>query len=163
MYPGATSEAYSETRMRSHRSADSTLHVVLRNELDARKWSISQLARELDVKPGVASRWVALEPAKRVVPQPGTCGYIAKLLDLDAIEVLKAAGYVPLDGPVDGQAATDSDPRAAEIRAVKRRLGGILESVPAPLWGVALALTNVALDGLQSTLGRIEMFLNGLD
>jgi len=131
----------------------SQLHVVIREELAARRWSSTQLAERLGVRLGVVSRWLNEDKSKRVVPLPQMCVQIAEALDLNVIEVFRLAGYLPM--PSDDLEAL-RHPHNNEIQASQRMLRRILEGIPEPAWGLAYPVAQAYLDGLQLILNRID-------
>lgn len=137
----------------SKRRVQSQLHVTIREAMTARNWSSTQLADILGVKLGVVSRWLTLVECKRVVPLPQTCVQIAEVFDLDAVEVFRLAGYLPL---VDEVPTYPSHPHEQEIRVLKRRYTRILESIPEDAWSAAYAVARAHLDGLPLLLNAVE-------
>jgi transcriptional regulator with XRE-family HTH domain len=143
---------------------EATLHHMLRTELKARQWSISQLALQVGVKPGVASRWVTCDASKRVAPRPDKCVALARVLELDISSVFAAAGYLPLDGSNPGFRLTDDEEkREAEIRQLKRRFETVLRQASPGMWPLVLSVANVTLDQLAALLSRAEQFFRNFE
>lgn len=130
----------------THRVTEPTLHIVLREEMSERKMGVQQLADAIGVKYGVASRWVAEDEAKRVVPQPRTLVQLAKLFDLSVTDVFEYAGYLPVRNGAEGR-----DP---EIDIRLRRLGRILKTIPPQHRSMALSIADSILDLLKSLTDR---------
>ena len=141
----------SVSRTDSKRRSTSILHTVIREELTAREWSLSQLAEALGVRLGVVSRWLSDDPGKRVVPLPHACVQIAEALGLDVIEVFRLAGYLP---PMEKP--HEQHPHAADIKSTQRLLGRILKSIPASEWERSFPVAQAYLDGLQLILNRLD-------
>jgi len=135
------------------RRVPSTLHKFIREELEARQWTNTQLADQLKVQPGVISRWLTEDDDKRVVPMPQMCAQIAESLGVDATEVLRYAGYLPLNSQSPG-------PHDEEIRVLTRRLRRMLKATPDEEWCLAYALSEAELDGLQLLLNRLALHNN---
>jgi transcriptional regulator with XRE-family HTH domain len=135
----------------SKRRSTSILHAVIREELAAREWSLSQLAERLGVRLGVVSRWLSEAETKRVVPLPQACVQLAQALDMDVIEVFRLAGYLP---PMEQP--HEAHPHQDEIRSTQRRLGRILKSIPAAEWPRSYPVVVAYLDGLQLILNRLD-------
>jgi|SRR5580765_2235827 len=148
---GVVSTVQFVTRTDSKRRTHSTLHIVIREELAARQWSLSQLAERLGVRLGVVSRWLADDNTKRVVPLPQMSVQIAEVLGLDVIEVFRLAGYLP---PMDNR--VESVPHEDEIKAMQRMLGRILKGIPQTEWALAYPVVVAYLDGLQLILNRLD-------
>lgn len=136
----------------SRRRSPSILHVVVREELVTRQWSLSHLADTLGVRLGVVSRWLSDDEDKRVVPLPNACVQLAETLGLDVIEVFRLAGYLPME--VNHQSATHE--HEAEIRTMQRLLGRMLKSIPPEGWALAYPITVAYIDGLQLILNRLD-------
>lgn len=125
------------------------LHCLIRTELEERHWGIRQLSLAVGVQFGVAARWVARDPAKRVVPKPETLVRLARELDLDVYEVFRRAGYLPL---VDNS----NHPHEAEIKVLLQRLRRILRSVPEGEWAIATIVVATQLENIQLLLDRLD-------
>jgi hypothetical protein len=121
------------------------LHKVLRDELKARGWGTRDLATRLEVRFGVVARWVTEDESGRVVPLPGMCVQLARVLDLDVIDVFRHAGYLP---PM----AEDEDPNKPDIEMFLHRLQRMLRNKSNEEWIFARDMTALSLDHLQLTL-----------
>jgi len=130
-------------------SAD--LHLVLRQELDARHWTRRYFAQLLETRESTVGRWLSTNPATRKTPLPSTVLQMAEILEMDAIELLRAAGHLPMAEPSRPQ-----HPRRLEIRARKRRFARIMESVDLSRFGEAMDWADILLDGLQAMSARLE-------
>jgi transcriptional regulator with XRE-family HTH domain len=131
-------------------SGESILHVVLREEMCAKspKWGVQQLADALGVKYTVASRWVAEDASKRVIPTTATLIRIADVFGLSVVDVFRYAGFLP--------AMTDGhDPDDEQIQKFSRRIVRILRKVPPEHRQAALIMAAVSLDHLQLLLDRL--------
>ena len=135
---------------------ESDLYQFLRDEMVVREWGVRQLSQALGVRFGVAARWVAADPEKRVVPKPGTLVRIADELDLDIYDVFRHAGYLP----AVNDASLDNHPHEAEIRLLLQRFRRILRNVPEAQWAVAGIIVATQLENIQVLLDRIEQTLN---
>lgn len=134
------------------RCSNSVLHGVIREELAAKRWSLTHLAETLGVRLGVVSRWVAEDEDKRVVPLPNMVVQIAQALGLDTIEAFRLAGYLPqVEDP-----ALESVPHEKDIRAMQRRLGRMLKSIPPDEWPRCSEIVTAYMDGLQLLLSRLD-------
>jgi transcriptional regulator with XRE-family HTH domain len=138
----------------SRRLAEADLHRILREELTARNWGVRQLSDALNVRFGVASRWLSENADKRVVPLPPTLVQIAEVLDLDVYNLFQHAGYVPAVKPRDGQ----QHPHEDEIQVMLRRLQRTLRNIPEHHWGWAASVVSLDLDQLQVLLAHLEEF-----
>ena len=126
--------------------------MVIREELAARHWGISQLAEKLGVRLGVVSRWLTEADCKRVVPLPQMCVQIAEVFGLDVIEVFRLAGYLPMRD----EDLRLSHPHDQEIRSSQRLLRRILAGIPDNEWALAYPVALAYLDGLQLILNRLD-------
>lgn len=92
-------------------STDSFGHWLAR-QLDRREWKAADLARRLDVRPGVVSHWLR----DQRTPSTPSCERIADVLRVDIDTVLEKAGHRPSLEPL----AAD-DPRR-ELMGMLRRI-----------------------------------------
>ena len=69
---------------------DAPLQNLIREELDRRKMTISDLAREIDSQPSLISRWMQGQR-----PNTESLALIADRLDLDVLRLLELAGHIP--------------------------------------------------------------------
>lgn len=74
---------------KTHRPA--SFGAWLESQLLRREWNQSDLARRIDVRPSVVSRWIRNER----VPSPASVGRIADVLMVDVDDVLTRAGHRP--------------------------------------------------------------------
>lgn len=65
----------------------------LKEELAGRGWSITRLAESADVSVGLAAKWLAENPRRRVNPSPSSCVKIARALGVSPDYVLELAGH----------------------------------------------------------------------
>src|SRR5215510_9366711 len=106
--------------------------LVVREELHARRWTRRYFAQRLDSRESTVGRWLARNPATRKTPLPATVLQISQLLELDPLELLRLTGHLPM-----AKSHGPDHPHRQEIRARKRRLGRILESVDLTRFGDA--------------------------
>lgn len=88
-----------------------SFHTWLRYQLDRREMNASDLARKMDIRPGVISHWVRGER----IPSSASCERIADALNVDPDLVLVMAGHRP---NIEG--LTPDDPRTDLIAMVRR-------------------------------------------
>lgn len=74
----------------------------LESQMLRREWNQSELARRLNVRPAVVSRWIRDERR----PSTGSVDKIADVLGLDVDLVLSIAGHRPRDIDLDPESAT---------------------------------------------------------
>lgn len=65
----------------------------VRAEMDAREWTISDLARRMNVQPSLVSRWLRVQQ-----PSPETVERFAEAFGASRLELLKLAGHIEDDG-----------------------------------------------------------------
>lgn len=106
------------------------------------------MAEAFGVRFGVASRWVAEDEAKRVVPMPTTLVRIADYFGLNRVEVFMRAGLLPA---LDDENPT---PQGEDIERLQRRLRRILKATPATSWPATLVLAEAVLDHLAVLLSK---------
>jgi len=133
----------------ANEQVDPDLHIVLREELEARGWGVGKLADEVGVRFGVARRWLQPDDEQRVVPLPAMCIRIARALEWDVLDVFRHAGYLPMP-----TGEVPRDPHEGEIRIFKRRLERMLQHTPERQWPFTMACVQVMLDQLQALLSR---------
>lgn len=139
----------------NRRVAPPTLHVALREELQARGWGVAKLAEVLGVRFGVASRWVAENPSKRVVPLPGTLVQIADTFQLDVVEVFRKAGYLPA---LDEYPPDERDREIDRLgRSFLRALRTRKDSATNEEWAEIIATTEIILSHYAALLNRIDL------
>lgn len=68
----------------------------MRQQLQQREWTMSDLARRMDVQPSVISRWMRVRR-----PDPASIYRIADAFGGDPDELLRLAGYRQEDVPVE--------------------------------------------------------------
>src|SRR5262245_20881867 len=125
--------------------------LVVREELRARKWTRRSFAQRLNTRESTVGRWLARNPASRKAPLPATVLRISTLLELNPLELLRLTGHLPM-----AKSQGPEHPHRQEIRARKRRLRRILESVDLTRFSDALVWADIALDGLQTMANRLE-------
>jgi transcriptional regulator with XRE-family HTH domain len=91
---------------------DKPLQLTIRNELERRDWSISDLGRAIDSQPSLISRWMQGQR-----PNPESLERIARQLDLDVRTLMRLAGHLPPD--VDGEEDEVLAPLVLMLRKVK--------------------------------------------
>jgi transcriptional regulator with XRE-family HTH domain len=123
------------------------LATLLRLELEARHWTQTDLEHELGARPGLTSRWLR----GQTHPDPRHCVRIARALDLDPLEVLRLAGYIDPPQPPPPDLA-----REIQRRLLDRQFDAMIRTVDAAHWPTVQALVTGWLDGLASTIRRIE-------
>jgi transcriptional regulator with XRE-family HTH domain len=69
---------------------DEPLQLMIRNELDRRDWSISDLGRAIGSQPSLISRWMQGQR-----PNPVSLDRIANVLALDVVKMMQLAGHLP--------------------------------------------------------------------
>lgn len=85
--------------------------IWLQRQLDRREWRAAELARRLDISPGVVSHWLNGQR----LPSPASCDRIADVFGLPVDDVLTLAGHRPATEPIK-----PDDPRTEFIGLVKR-------------------------------------------
>lgn len=115
-----------------------------------RDMGVTQLAEAFGVRFGVASRWVADDEARRVVPMPSTLVKLADYFDLDVVEVFRRAGFLPT---VDEKPDT---PQERDINRLQRRLRYMLSETPPASWGAAAIVAEAVLDHLAVLLSKLD-------
>src|SRR5262245_52651260 len=134
---------------RNYRVREADLHVFLRGELEARGWKVRDLAEKCGRNPAVVSRWLALEPHSRVVPDIKGVLDLAEALELDPLEVAVHAAYLP---PQDG---APEDPDEVQIAQILRTFGRQLRAAPADKRAVVLQLAAAIVDAFVLASNRI--------
>src|SRR5688500_18236680 len=109
----------------------------LRQRMKDRGWNALRLSKEVNVVPSLISRWME----EKQKPSPESVLAIAAALQVDDIEAMVAAGYLP---PRQTDAATD-DPRRQELL---RKIGAI--PLTAERYRTLNALLNMMLDTADS-------------
>jgi transcriptional regulator with XRE-family HTH domain len=125
------------------------LPTLLRLELEARHWTQTDLEREINATAGLTSRWLKGQTR----PEPRYCERIAAALDLDVLDVLRVAGY--LDPQPPSSTIIDQE-RHARRRLLTRQFNHLIADVEPAHWSTMLLIVDGWLDGLTSTLRRIE-------
>jgi len=129
------------------------LHALLRSELSLRGWTRRHFARLLGVRESTVGRWLAADPAARVIPRPATVTHIARVLELDPTDLLRGAGYLEPATVVPFTRDPDID---EAFRARARRFRRLMRMVPPGRMNLALIILDVMLDALQSLISRLE-------
>lgn len=80
----------------------------MRSEMERRDWTISDLARRMDVQPSLVSRWLRDSP-----PNAETAARLAEALGTSHVQVLRLAGILEDEVPTD---------EAERICALARRI-----------------------------------------
>jgi transcriptional regulator with XRE-family HTH domain len=75
------------------------LQLMIRDELDRREWSISDLGRAIGSQPSLISRWMQGQR-----PNPESLDRIASVLALDVRKLMVLAGHLPPE--TEGESAT---------------------------------------------------------
>jgi LmbE family N-acetylglucosaminyl deacetylase len=78
------------------------------------------------------------------------CVEIAQVLGLDAVNVFRLAGYLPM------QEANPDTPRQVDLRRLKRKLRRVLDGVPDQHWVLVLVYADVMLDQLAQIALRLD-------
>jgi hypothetical protein len=112
---------------------------------------VRQLSNRLNVRYGVASRWVSENPKTRVIPLPGTLVEIANVLELDVLDVFRHAG---IPSPVKSE--LEHHPHEAQIRIFKRQLEDMLTRASLRQWPLVASVVTLDLDHLRSLLARLD-------
>src|SRR5262245_1234517 len=132
-----------------YRVRETDLHVYLRGELEQRGWKVRDLAEQCGRKPAVVSRWLALEPHSRGLPDPKSLLVLAEALGLEPLEVFVHAGVLP---PPDG---APMDPDEMQIAQILRTFGRQLRSAPADKRALVLQLAAALVDAFVLASNRI--------
>jgi transcriptional regulator with XRE-family HTH domain len=74
---------------------------MIRNELDRREWSISDLGRAIGSQPSLISRWMQGQR-----PNPVSLDRIASVLALDVRKLMVLAGHLPPDPEPNEESAS---------------------------------------------------------
>jgi transcriptional regulator with XRE-family HTH domain len=83
------------------------LQLAIRDELDRREWSISDLGRAIGSQPSLVSRWMQGQR-----PNPESLDRIARVLGLDVRRLMVLAGHLPPEAN-----PTDEDERMTRLLA----------------------------------------------
>jgi len=133
--------------------SNTDLYALLRYELGLRGWTRRHFARLLGLRESTVGRWLAADPAARVLPRPATVSHIARVLEMDPAELLRAAGYL---GPATSVPFVPEPPLDDAFRARARRFRRLMRMVPQHRMNLALIIMDVMLDALQSLISRLE-------
>jgi len=117
-----------------------SLAEFLRNEMQRKHLSQSEMARRLDVYPNYVQRWI-----KGDKPRPEQCAKIADGLGLTANQVMQMAGH-----PVETNAPEVDPEKQAAVMAMER----ILDEVPRNRWRSIVAITRGVVQSLEDEIER---------
>ena len=88
------------------------LQNLIRDELDRRKLTISDLARAIDSQPSLVSRWMQGQR-----PNTESVALIADVLGLDVLKLLELSGHIPA-----GVVGHQDDDRLADLFTTMRQI-----------------------------------------
>jgi transcriptional regulator with XRE-family HTH domain len=91
---------------------DKPLQLAIREELERREWSISDLGRAIDSQPSLISRWMQGQR-----PNPESLERIASALALDVRKLMVLAGHLP-----PSTESGEEDPSLAKMFTTMRQI-----------------------------------------
>ena len=91
---------------------DEPLQNLIRDELDRRKMTISDLARAIDSQPSLVSRWMQGQR-----PNTESLAIIGDVLGIDVLKLLELAGHIP-----PGVLTHDDDERLTALFITMRQI-----------------------------------------